>query len=178
MRTRVMVAQPYLGASGGCNVVAAWALQALRQDFQVTLATLGPVDHEAVNRSFGTTLRQGDFAIRIAPRGYLALSRTVPTQGALMEICVTARWARELIRPRELPRRAQHNQRNGFRTTRPVVCSLPLGVSAAAGHRNGLVSWHPPAYWGRTGACADGMRRNLSMANSAFVAGKIEEVSG
>ena len=65
-KRRVLVAHPYLHASGGGNVVAAWALQALRDEFEVTLATLGPVDCAALNRNFGTSLADRDFAIRIA----------------------------------------------------------------------------------------------------------------
>jgi hypothetical protein len=68
-RRRVLVAQPYLGTSGGGNVVAAWTLQALREEFQVTLATLGAVDCQGLNQYFGTSLADSDFKIRIAPAG-------------------------------------------------------------------------------------------------------------
>jgi len=93
-RRRVLVAHPYIGIVGGGNVVAAWALQALREEFEVILATLAPVDCPALNRNFGTSLRESDFDLRIAPARYRSLLRLVPTQGALMEIAVTTRWAR------------------------------------------------------------------------------------
>ena len=46
-RKRVLIAHP----SGGGNTVAAWALEALRESCELSLATLGPVDYDAVNRS-------------------------------------------------------------------------------------------------------------------------------
>ncbi len=60
-RPRVLIAHPYVYPSGGGNSVAAWALQALHDEYEVTLATLGPVDYNAVNGSFGTSLRKEDF---------------------------------------------------------------------------------------------------------------------
>src|SRR5205823_2941286 len=43
-KKRVLVVHPYLTAAGGANSVAAWALQALREEYDVSLATLAPVD--------------------------------------------------------------------------------------------------------------------------------------
>ncbi len=90
----VLIAHPYVHPAGGGNSVAAWALEALRDEFAVTLATLGPVDWEALNRNFGTSLRPSDFAIRIAPPSLRALLRCFPTAGALLEQCCTMRWAK------------------------------------------------------------------------------------
>src|SRR5580658_4153908 len=97
-RPTVLIAHPYLYPSGGGNSVAAWAVEALRDEFDVTLAVLGPVDCEAVNRSFGTSLRPEDFALRVAPPSLRALLRCFPTPGALLQQCVTMRWAQTLDR--------------------------------------------------------------------------------
>jgi hypothetical protein len=98
-RKRVLVAHPRVTASGGGNGVAAWTLQALRERYDVSLATLQPVDWEALNRSWGTSLRPGDVRVHVAPAGYQRLLRALPTPGALLELCLTMRWAQDLDRP-------------------------------------------------------------------------------
>lgn len=93
-KTRVLVSHPYVGSRGGGNAVAAWALQALCEEFDVTLATLRPLDYALVNQSFGTSLRSGDFTVRAAPRSYYAALRCMPTPSALLEVCMLMRWFR------------------------------------------------------------------------------------
>ncbi len=44
-----------------------WAIQALKDDYDVTLVTGGEVDLEGLNEFYGTTLKSCDFAIRQAP---------------------------------------------------------------------------------------------------------------
>lgn len=54
---------------GGGNTVAAWALQALREHYDITLLTWVPVDLDPVNTVYGTDLRPSDFKeVNAAPR--------------------------------------------------------------------------------------------------------------
>jgi hypothetical protein len=185
MRPRVLVVHPYIVGAGGGNIVAAWALQALREEFQVTLATLGPVDHEALNRNFGTSLRESDFATRIAPRGYRALLRLVPTQGALMEACITTRWARQLdARQRFDVLLSTQNEmdfgRPGLEYVHFPWAYLPRpDIEMRWFHRipGVLAAYRGVCQWLVRGT-ADGTRLNLPLANSTFVAGKIRESYG
>ena len=78
--------------------MAAWTLEALRSDFDISLATLEPLDYAALNDSFATSLREDDFQVQIAPPGYQRIMRYMPTQGALLEICLSMRWAQDLDR--------------------------------------------------------------------------------
>src|ERR1700722_4977564 len=97
-KQRILVVHPRISSTGGGNLLAAWTLQALRSDFDVSLATLGPVDYAAVNVSFGTNLREGDLAVHLAPLGYQRILRNMPTPGALLEICLTMRWGQNVDR--------------------------------------------------------------------------------
>jgi glycosyltransferase involved in cell wall biosynthesis len=185
MRRRVLMAHPHVGIVGGGNAVAAWALEALREEFEVTLATLGPVDHEALNRSFGTSLQERDFAIRIASRSYLALLRCVPTSGAQMEIALTTRWVRELdARERFDVLLSTQNEmdfgRAGLQYVHYPWAYLP--------RPDGEVRWFhqvPGVLASYRGLCqriaggtVQGSRVNLSLANSQFVADRIKQVYG
>src|SRR4051812_41213882 len=80
-----LVVHPHLPPAGGSNLLAAWALQALSDEFDVSLATLEPVDLTAINRSFGTSLKERDFKTYIAPAHYRALLRVVKNPGALLD---------------------------------------------------------------------------------------------
>jgi len=184
-RKSVLVAHPYVHASGGGNLVAAWALEALRDEFDVTLATLGPVNYSAVNRSFATSLRAGDFAVRVAPFVYQAALRCLPTPGALAELCLTMRWAQDLDRRERFDVLLSTQNEMDFRRPGLQYVHFPWvylprpEIELRWFHR---IPGFLPAY---RGACRwaarsslEGLRRNLSLANSAFVAAKIKEVHG
>jgi glycosyltransferase involved in cell wall biosynthesis len=181
----VLVAHPYIGIVGGGNVVAAWALQALREEFEVILATLGPVDCPALNRNFGTSLRESDFDLRIAPGRYRTLLRAVPTQGALMEIAITARWARTLAAAERVDIALSTHNEMDF--GRPGLQYVHYPWSYFPRPETEMQWFHriPGALAAYRGMCQliaggsmQGRGLNLSLANSAFVAGKIKQVYG
>ena len=187
---RVLVAHPYLHPSGGGNVVAAWALQALRDEFDVTLATLGPVDCAALNRNFGTSLTDRDFTIRIAPAGYRLALRALPTRGALMQMSALMRWARALD-SRALDGRGHFDVLFGTQNEtdfgRPgiqyvhypwVYLPRPDAEMLWYHHIPGFLPLYRGLCQTLSGSSNDGLRRNLSLANSEFVVGKIREIHG
>jgi glycosyltransferase involved in cell wall biosynthesis len=184
-RKRVLVAHPYLHSSGGGNLVAAWALEALRDEFDVTLATLGGVDCAALNRNFATSLRLDDFAVRVAPLPYQTALRCLPTAGALWQICLTMRWAQDLDRRERFDvllstQNEMDFQRCGLEYVHFPWVYLPRpDIELRWFHR---IPGFLAAYRGACRLAArssnEGLRRNLSLANSAFVAGKIREVHG
>ncbi len=184
-KKRVLVSHPYVSSRGGGNAVAAWALQALREEFEVTLATLRPVDYAQVNQNFGTSLRPGDFTLRMAPRWYHASLRCMPTPGALLELCMIMRWTKNLDRRErfEILLSTQNEsdfQRRGIQYIHYPWVYLPRPeIELRWFHRiPGLLA----LYRGLCGFIArcsnEGLRRNLSLANSSFVASKIKEVHG
>jgi glycosyltransferase involved in cell wall biosynthesis len=184
-RPRVLVAQPYLGASGGGNVVAAWTLEALREEFDVALATLGPVDHASMNRNLGTSLREEDFTIHIAPRRYTNILRFVPTAGAQLEIALTTRWARELDARQHFD--AVMSTQNEMDFGRPGVQYVHYPWAYLPRPEIELRWFHriPGALAGYRGFCGlvsqgtiEGAGRNVSLANSTFVARKVKDYYG
>ncbi len=48
-----------------------WAMQALKDDYDVTLITAGVVDLDGLNNFYGTSLHPEDFKMRIAPFAFL-----------------------------------------------------------------------------------------------------------
>lgn len=60
---RLLFVQHLFRPPGGGNTVANWALQALKDEFEVTVLTWEPVDWNEVNRFYGTTLDPKDFRV-------------------------------------------------------------------------------------------------------------------
>lgn len=182
---RVLVAHPRVTASGGGNGVAAWTLQALRERYDVSLATLQPVDCDALNRSWGTSLRPGDFRVHVAPAEYQRFLRVLPTPGALLELCLTMRLARSLDRRHGYD--VLVGTQNEIDFGRPGVHYVhhPWKYLPRPAHEMRWYHHVPgvlPAYRALcqrlAGATDAGLGRNLSIANSAFIAGRMRQVYG
>jgi len=184
-KKRVLVSHPYVSALGGASTVAAWALQALRDEFDLTLATLRPVDCESVNQSFGTSLRDGDFALRQAPSYYRTALRYLPVQGALVELCIMMRWAKALDRQEHFDvivstnNEADFNRRAIQYVHYPWVYLPRPEIEMRWYHRiPGFLSLYR-GWCARLAQCTnEGLRRNLWLANSSFVADKIKQAHG
>ncbi|MEW6320426.1 MAG: glycosyltransferase [Acidobacteriota bacterium] len=93
--TRVLLVQPSLQPPGGGNGVAAWMLQALVPDHQVTVLTWWPVQLEPINRFFGTSLDAGDFRRLEVPGALRAIDR-LPVPAALLRSSAFMRHTRRV----------------------------------------------------------------------------------
>lgn len=177
---RILIAHPFLNPSGGGNAVAAWALQALRDDWHVTFATFGPVDCPALNRSFGTSLRAEDFSVRIAPAFWRGMLRCSPTRSWLLLQCLTMRWARKLDRANRFDVLISTENEADFGRVGIQYVHFPWAylprpdVELRWFHRiPGLLGAYRGFCLAISGGSAEGLRRNLSLANSEFIAGRI-----
>jgi glycosyltransferase involved in cell wall biosynthesis len=95
-RPRVLLLQPSLQPVGGGNGVAVWMIEALKEDHDITLLGWTRVDLDAINNYYGTTLREGDFAIRYVPRWSRLLDFLPVMRGALLQRYLMLRWGRPL----------------------------------------------------------------------------------
>ncbi|MGZ5453013.1 MAG: glycosyltransferase family 4 protein [Candidatus Aminicenantales bacterium] len=67
MKPRVAVVHQQLLPGGGSEVCAMWTLQALADEYQATLITMGRPDIAALNRSCGTAVDEGRIEVRALP---------------------------------------------------------------------------------------------------------------
>ena len=184
-RKRVLVAHPRVTGSGGGNAVAAWTLQALREQCDVSLATLQPVDCEALNRAWGTSLRESDFRVHVAPASYRRLLRSIPTPSALLEICLTMRLAQSLDRRERYDVLfGTENEidfgRRGINYVHHPWVYLPRPRADMRWYHYipGTLSAYRLLCQRIARGTNEGLRRNLSIANSSFIAGRIRDVHG
>ncbi|MBZ5609585.1 MAG: glycosyltransferase [Acidobacteriia bacterium] len=185
MRKRVLISHPRVRPVGGGNAVAAWVLQTLRSDFEVTLATIEPVDHRAVNRSFGTSLSQGDFEVRIAPERHLRRMRWIPTSGALLELCLTMRWAQELDESEDYDvlfstSNEMDFHRRGIQYVHYPWLFMPRPDSEMRWYHQlpGMLFSYRAFCNAYARATKEGLKRNLTIANSQFVADRLRKTYG
>jgi hypothetical protein len=60
---KVLLVQSSLQPPGGANGVAAWIVEALKRDHELSVLTWSPVEVAAINRFYGTSLRSSEFAV-------------------------------------------------------------------------------------------------------------------
>lgn len=65
-RPKVVIGHPYLGR-GGSEARVMWLLQALRQDCDLTVVTTGGWNLAELNSFYGTSIRESEVQLRIAP---------------------------------------------------------------------------------------------------------------
>lgn len=178
-KPRMLIVQPVFSPVGGGNAVTAWAIEALRQDYRITLACAGPLDLAAINRTFGTSLQSSDFEFCDCPPSYRWLKRLVPTRGALLEGCVTMRWAQNLVRQRSfdilfsVANEFDFNRR-GLQYVHYPFLYLPRPMEEMRWfHRlPGFLSAYRGFCFLLARATHSGLCRNLTLTNSEFVAGR------
>jgi glycosyltransferase involved in cell wall biosynthesis len=60
---RALFVQSTLYAHGGANAVAVWMMEALKNEYEITLLTWRPPDFDALNAHYGTNLRASDLRV-------------------------------------------------------------------------------------------------------------------
>jgi glycosyltransferase involved in cell wall biosynthesis len=93
-RPRVLLVQRALAPPSGAAGVAAWMVQALKDDYAVTLLGWRRPDLSALNRFFGTTLGPGDLAVTLPPAPLRALLASIPAPAYLLRTAILLRLAK------------------------------------------------------------------------------------
>ncbi len=177
---RILVVHPHLSAIGGGNAVAAWTLQGLREEAELTLLGLEPPDFAGVNRTFGTDLRASDFDVQTVT-DVPSWWPWMPTQASLVRMMLLMRACRELDRKRRFDRLVCTS--NEFDFGRPGIqyVHYPWAYLPRPATERTLVHRIPGAvraYQSLAAAIAPvsarRVRANRTLANSQFVRGRYE----
>ncbi len=182
---RVAVVHPSVRPHGGGQSVAAWTLEALRDTCALSLLTWDTVDYEGVNRTFGTSLRPGDFQVHTSPGLVRGMAGFLPWRGSNLTTSLLIRQLQQLDR---LARYdvivGTHDEMDfGRRGIQYVHYPHAYRSPPATEHR-----WYhrPPGALALYGwlcqriapITREGLRRNLTLANSRFIAARVAEVYG
>jgi len=180
---RVLLVQPSLQPPGGGNGVAAWTLQALAQEHRVTVLAWRPVEIDSINRFFGTSLRAGDFAVRVVPRTWTAVPDHLPVPAALLRSALLMRYTRRVTSGFDVIV-GVHNEtdygRRGIQYVHyPTYLRPRPEVDLRWYHRftPALRGYYRIADW-LADFSLERMKANLTLANSNWTAAKLRQSLG
>ena len=176
---------PLLRPHGGGQAVAAWALQALRDDYAVTLVTWESVDLAGVNRVFGTCLRPGDFEVRLPDRAARAIVATLPGRSDILRTAYLLRLLADLDRAGPFDAvLGTHDEMDFGRRGIQYVHFPWAGVPPPARperwfHRPGVaVSLYRRLCAAVWPASLERMRDNVTLVNSSYIRDRVWDVHG
>ena len=92
-RPKVVIGHPRLGL-GGSESVVMWLIEALKENFDVTVATTGGWDRTTLNEFYGTRVEENEVKVRVAPLPWPFQNRSV----AALRGAIYQRFARSIAR--------------------------------------------------------------------------------
>jgi glycosyltransferase involved in cell wall biosynthesis len=177
-----LIVQPSLQPPGGGNGVCAWAVQALRDAYALTLLTWMPVDVDAINAHYGTSLRATDFATVTASPFLRAPIEGLPLNVARLKASVLRRRAKQIAGEFALLMSADNEVdfgRPGVQYIHyPFRHAAPLPVDLRWYHRPWTLALYD-RIWSLVAPFDDrAMRTNLTLVNSAWTGDLVSKVHG
>jgi glycosyltransferase involved in cell wall biosynthesis len=176
-----------MGTLGGVAAVAAWMLQALVRDYDVTLLCWRPPELDAMNRFFGTSVQARDLKTISVPALFRRIVELDPDPGSIQDWCVLLRRCKQL----------QHRFDLVLGTELEADYGVP-GIQYI--HWPGITSFYRPAesvserrWWKRSAALVRGelrpwmlladfsfdrMRQNLTLTSSDWVGDLVRQAYG
>lgn len=183
--TRVLIAHESMAAPGGGNGLAAYALQALVEHYHVSLACMHPPDCDWLNRFFGTNLRPGQYTTHVVPVAVQRAIALLPTPQATLRFAVLERFVKQL---------AMRQHFDVFLSTNNEFAFPARGIQYIHYPRTDLDRPDQDYHWYHQipgalplyrrlcrwigGATTLALRRNLTLANSAYTASVYERLHG
>jgi glycosyltransferase involved in cell wall biosynthesis len=185
-RPSLLVVQPSLQPPGGGNAVPSWLIQALRDDYRISLLALTPFDPEPVNRFFGTDLEVGDFEVHLCHRRLLRLLDALPVPLSLLKMSLLFRACRRLLAQRSYDvvcctiNEMDFNGVPGIQYVNFPSDYLPRPEVDMRWYHSGRLPLKLYRYVCKriAGSNDDNIRRNLTLVNSSYVAGKMRSRYG
>ena len=169
-RRRLLFVQPSLQPPGGGNGVAAWMLQALKDEYDVTVYTWWPVDVERINRFWGTSIRTGDFRARRPPAWVRGIIDTPPLPLSMLRTAAMLNAVRRHIADYDVVVTA--NNEADFGTVGVQYVHYPWNMFPRPAvdlrwyHFGFLLTPYYRLCVALSGFEPDSMRRNISLVNS------------
>lgn len=180
-RRRVLIVQPSLQPPGGGQSVCAWMIQALQDEHHVGLATWMPVDVDAVNRWYGTSIRASAITTHVTPAGIWRALDSGPGRLALLKAALLLRFSRRLGAEYDVLISAENEADLG----RPAIQYIHYPRLLRPRPSWDLRWYHQSntvlaAYYATCarimGGSLDQAARNVTMANSTWTAQRMREL--
>lgn len=176
---RILVVHPAVRPPGGSNGVAAWVLEALHRDHEVTLLTLEPFSAGALNRFYGTNIDEKRVEVLIQRPFLMEQLSRVPLRLSLLRHSLLLHNLERYVRGFDLVIHTE-NEANLFRRGIQYVHfpayfrPRPDAERPVLHHR-----WLLRAYYGLCDRLArnsrEAIKRNLTLVNSDWTGRAMSE---
>jgi glycosyltransferase involved in cell wall biosynthesis len=162
---------------GGGNGLAAWMLQALAEEHEVTVLSWRPVDVAPIDRFFGTSLGAARFASHVVPTSWRLPVDGLPVPASLLRTSVLMRYTRRVSDGFDVIIGAHNETDYGRRGIQYVHYPAYLRPRPAVDLRWYHLGPVLTAYYATAdrlaGFSVARMKSNLTLANSDWTASKI-----
>lgn len=102
MKNTVLMLQNNMNPPGGRNTVSLWMLEAIKNEYDVTVLTWDPVDFALINDFYGTDFKTTDFKVIVISGWTRALMRWVPDPWEWQRFCILMRRCKKIQRDYDL----------------------------------------------------------------------------
>ncbi|MBT5872093.1 MAG: glycosyltransferase family 4 protein [Candidatus Latescibacteria bacterium] len=185
LRKRILFIQPNVRPPGGAEALAAWMIEALKDEYDLTLLTWTPVDLTVLNRFYGTSLGPSEFEICFVPSMIRHIVNLIPDRWAMQRNAVLMRWCKSIRNRYDLLLSASNEIDFGGPGIQYIHYPYQeLNWSREPRHQRGmarLISFIKTRIrpWRIiSGFSFDRMLKNKTLANSEWTRGVIREVYG
>jgi hypothetical protein len=96
VQKRILLVQQTLQPPGGASAVTAWMLEALKNEYDLTVLAFERVDLAAINRFYGTSLSDSDLSVIYPHRFAQAMLRWDFTAGSIQPLAWMMRMCHRL----------------------------------------------------------------------------------
>jgi glycosyltransferase involved in cell wall biosynthesis len=178
---KVLLVQPSLQPPGGANGVAAWIIEALKQEHAVSLLTWTPVELASINRYYGTSLRASEFTVCGVDPILRSLINCLP--GPKLKTSLLLRMCKRIKDDYDVIITANNEADFGCKGIQYV--HFPRVHQP---HSRGNIPWYPflraltTAYYHLcrriSGFSFERMKQNLTLVNSDWTGTKVRERHG
>lgn len=186
-RPRILVWYCWLVPHGGGEGVASWILEALRQDYEVTLLTSEPVDLNLLDRRYGTSLTGSKLTVRTMNRLVRRFLELDPDPGSIQKHAYLMRLSKRVRHQYDLVVGADNEGDFGLPAVQYIhypflahvyprvrsSCDLPLGQKLACLSKGEIRPWMLVADYS-----FDRMKANHTLVNSDWTGRWVKEVYG
>jgi glycosyltransferase involved in cell wall biosynthesis len=186
-RPRILVVYSHLIPHGGASGVAAWILEALREDYAVTLLTVEPVDFSLLDNLYGTSLTGSALQVRTMNPVVSRLLALDPDRGSIQKHLYLMRLSKRVRHQYDLVIGADNEGDFGppaiqyvhwpyladvYRRVRSS-CDLPLGQKLAALSKGEIRPWMLVGDYS-----FDRMKANRTLVNSCWTGQWVKKIYG
>lgn len=186
-RPRILVVYSHLIPHGGASGVAAWILEALREDYAVTLLTVEPVDFSLLDNLYGTSLTGSALQVRTMNPVVSRLLALDPDRGSIQKHLYLMRLSKRVRHQYDLvigadnegdfgPPAIQYIHWPFLAHVYPRVrssCDLPLRQKLACLSKGEIRPWMLVADYS-----FDRMKANRTLVNSDWTGRLVKRVYG